>query len=185
MRWLLTKGNDTSQAGGQIPDARTTNLISELIVRNTSPYPTTRVESLLNFAFDEILHAGIEVHVKGSNRSYRGRAYDGIPRMANVSDSARYLVTIGLSRKKSGLPLRVTLGTKRLQRKYPDGVPVDDWEDVLIYVAAHEARHIWQFQARRQERKMALSEVDADTYAIYQLNEWRRLSGRDPFKLQI
>jgi hypothetical protein len=184
MRWPA-KGRDTSRAGGKGTDARTTTSITALIVRNTSPYPTIRVESLLNFAFDGILHAGIEVHVKGSSRTYRGRAYDGIPRMANVSDSACYLVSIGLSRVKSRLPLRVTLGTKLLQRKYPDGVPVDDWEDVLVYVAAHEARHIWQFQARRQKRKMALSEVDADTYAIYQMNEWRRMSGRDLFKIQI
>ena len=55
-----------------------------LIMRNTSPYPTNRVESLLSFSFVDVLQSGIEVHVKGSSRSYRGRAYDGIPRMANV-----------------------------------------------------------------------------------------------------
>jgi len=179
MRWLARRTR-TSIAASQETNPRTTIPDLALLVRNTSPYPTIQVESLLHFAFTDVLNVGVEVHVKGSSRSYRGRAYDGIPRIANVDDSARFLVTIGLSRTKSGLPLRVNPGTKRLQRQYPDGIPIDGWEDVLVYVAAHEARHIWQFQARRQSKKMALSEVDADTFAIYQLNEWRRATGRNP-----
>jgi len=178
MRWLARRMR-TSIVASQETNLRAALPVTALLVKNTSPYPIIQVRSLLHFAFIDVLHAGVEVHVKGSSRSYRGRAYDGIPRIANVDDSARFLVTIGLSRTMSGLPLQVNPGTKLLQRKYPEGIPVDDWEDVLVYVAAHEARHIWQFQARRQGKKMALSEVDADTFAINQLNEWRRATGRN------
>ena len=180
MRWFPRRTRPSNLAGEE-GNPRVAEPAAALLVKNTSPYPTIQVESLLHFAFADVLHAGVEVHVKGSSRSYRGRAYDGIPGIANVDDSAHYLVTIGLSRTRKGLPLRVNPGTKRLQRQYPDGLPIDDWEDVLVYVAAHEARHIWQFQARRQDKKMALSEVDADTFAIYQLNEWRRTTGRSPY----
>ena len=183
MRWLARR-TGPSIVASQGPDPSPDVPAAALLVRNTSPYPTNQVEALLRFAFIDVLHAGVEVHVKGSSRSYRGRAYDGIPTIANVDDSARFLVTIGLSRAQKRLPLRLNPGTKRLQRQYPDGLPVDDWEDVLVYVAAHEARHIWQFQARRQSRKMALSEVDADTFAIYQLNEWRRATGRNPYNIR-
>jgi hypothetical protein len=184
MRWLA-KRTRTSIAASQKTNPRAAVPAAALLVKNTSPYPTIQVESLLHFAFVDVLHSGVEVHVKGSSRSYRGRAYDGIPRIANVDDSARFLVTIGLSRTRRGLPLRVNPGTKRLQQQYPDGIPVNDWEDVLVYVAGHEARHIWQFQARRQSKMVALSEVDADTFAIYQLNEWRRVTGREPHNLQM
>ena len=184
MRWF-SRPKRPSIAASQETNPRAAVPAAALLVKNTSPYPTTQVKSLLHFAFTDVLHAGVEVHVKGSSRSYRGRAYDGIPGIANVDDTAHYLVTIGLSRTRKGLPLRVNPGTKRLQRQYPEGLPVDDWEDVLVYVAAHEARHIWQFQARRQRKKIALSEVDADIFAIRQLNEWRRATDRNPYNFQM
>jgi hypothetical protein len=183
MRWQLSL-KKTAEVESRKLESSTSILPAQLIVRNTSPYPTGPVESILRFAFAEVLHTGTEIHVKGSKRSFRGRAYDGIPHLANVSNSARYLVTIGLSRTVSGLPVRVNPGTRILQRQYAKGLPVDGWEDVLVYVAAHEARHIWQFYCRNMGKKVALSELDADKFAIYQLNAWRLSSERAPLEAQ-
>jgi hypothetical protein len=149
-----------------------------LFVKNTSPYPTERVRELLHFSFNEVYGIGVEIHVKGSSRTFRGRAYDGVPRMANVLSGARYLVTIGLAKARRNLPDQVGPGTKRLKCRYPHGLAIESWEDLLIYVAAHEARHIWQFQARHQGVVHPISEVDADEFAIQRLNEWRQTSGR-------
>ncbi|MDX1417740.1 MAG: hypothetical protein R3293_26300 [Candidatus Promineifilaceae bacterium] len=146
-------------------------------LKNTSPYPLDRVKLLLSFAFAAVLDYGIEVHVKGSSSSYKGRAYNGIPQIANVIDGAKYLVTIGLARSRSMLPQTVSPRTKRQLKRYPQGIRIRDWEDVLVFVGAHEARHIWQFQARRTQGKQPISEVDAEQFAIQRLNDWRILTG--------
>jgi len=150
---------------------------TSLWLKNTSPYPYERIKLLLSFAFAAVVDYGIEIHVKGSNSSYRGRAYDGIPQIANVFDGVNYLVTIGLARSRAKLPERVGPQTKRQQLLYPNGIAMRDWEDLLVYVGAHEARHIWQFKARRNSGKQPIGEADADIYAIQRLSEWRLATG--------
>ena len=177
MRWLSKRGHGQGGGGQEVPSP-TGMSAARLFVKNTSPYPTERVEELLHFSFSDVFGIGIEVHVKGSSRSYRGRAYDGVPRMANVLEGAGYLVTIGLAKARKNLPDQVSPGTRRLKRRYPQGLIIADWEDVLIYVGAHEARHIWQFQTRRQRGAHPISEVDADEFAIQRLNAWRQTTGR-------
>jgi hypothetical protein len=151
-----------------------------LWLKNTSPYPQQRIELLLSFAFDEVINYGIEIHLKGSSSSYKGRAYNGIPHIANVFDGAKYLVTIGLARTRAMLPTHLNPGTKRQQELYPDGIKVRGWEDILIYVAAHEARHVWQFKTRGESGKQPISEVDANNYAIQKLSNWRVETGGVP-----
>lgn len=67
-------------------------------------------------------------------------------------------------------------------RRHPYGgqhsplIVMGDWQEALVAVAAHEARHIWQFAtgARR-------SEVDAERHAAARLVAFRlTLSGTDP-----
>jgi len=182
MRWWNRSSNG-SPVYRPVINGGETKVPSELIVgtsiwlKNTSPYPQVRLELLVSFAFAEVIDYGIEIHVKGSSAGYKGRAYDGIPKIANVVDGAKFLVTIGLSRIRAKLPSRVGPGTKRQQRLYPEGISVRDWEDIMIYVSAHEARHIWQFSARRKSGKQPISEVDADKYAIQKLSDWRVETG--------
>lgn len=148
-----------------------------MITKNTSPYDGRRMGPLLQFAFGDISTQGVEVHVKGTNRLYRGRAYDGIPGIANVDPASHYLVIIALSRSKKRLPDRVYLGSKRLARHFSDGVPVSGWEELFLYIAAHEARHIWQFRRRRTTGEGGLREVDAEKYALARLQAWRLVQG--------
>jgi hypothetical protein len=148
-------------------------------VTNTSPYPAARINELLPFAFRGVNDTGVEIHVKGSGtRTFAGRAYNGIPTIANVAESSRYLVVIRLARKPEILPRNIKPGVKRLLRGYPDGFPLEGWEDVFIYVAAHEARHIWQFQRTKRTDKRGLGEYDAEKFAFQRLNAWRQTTGR-------
>jgi hypothetical protein len=149
-----------------------------IILKNTSPYDGERMAVLLPFAFDDIDMAGVEVHVKGTKQLYRGRAYDGIPGLARVAPQSRFLVIVALSRVQKRLPERVHLGSKRLARGFPGGVPVAGWEDLFLYIAAHEARHIWQFRRRRATGRRGLREVDAEQFALARLDAWRRATGR-------
>lgn len=51
-------------------------------------------------------------------------------------------------------------------------------EEVLVFIMAHELRHLWQLKHPRGYRvwgaKGQYSERDADAYAIHKLREWRR-----------
>lgn len=76
---------------------------------------------------------------------------------------------------------------KWMQRKYPDGIPIMEWEDEFIMLAAHEFRHIFQFQRNDRRKKKGKkiirpSEVDANKYGIKRLNDWRDLTDRPPLE---
>ena len=47
-------------------------------------------------------------------------------------------------------------------------VSMADWREALVAVAAHEARHIWQFQ-----HEASRSEVEAERYSAGRLALWR------------
>ena len=54
-------------------------------------------------------------------------------------------------------------------------------EEVLVYLAAHELRHLWQAKTRNKAgyawgSRGRFSEIDTDSYAIGKLREWRRRS---------
>ena len=147
-------------------------------VKNTSSYPTDRVKEILRFAFRGVKDAGVEVHVKGSSRGARGYAYGGIPSIANVAKDARYLVTIGLAKDRDLFP-KQTWGTKSIEKLFPEGIPLENWEDILVYIGAHEARHIWQYQRRRRTGKRGKGEYDADKFSYRRLNDWRAATDRD------
>lgn len=52
-------------------------------------------------------------------------------------------------------------------------VAMGDWREALVAVAAHEARHIWQYQHDAQR-----SEVEAERYSAARLEAWRQQHGR-------
>jgi hypothetical protein len=55
-------------------------------------------------------------------------------------------------------------------------------EERIVYITAHELRHMWQKKARNKAgyvwgARGRYSEIDADSYAIRMLREWRRRPG--------
>lgn len=103
-----------------------------------------------------------------SPAGFSGRAYSGIPRMANVRPGIRYLVTLHMPNDPKHT------GPYPAVRKYPGlqtapPIAVDCWREELFAVAAHEAHHIFQFLTRAR-----LSEIDAEKAAIAALARWRR-----------
>ncbi len=66
-------------------------------------------------------------------------------------------------------------------RRHPYGgqrsplITMNDWREALVAVAAHEARHIRQYQAKARR-----SEVDAEQYAALRLAEYRGLAPAVP-----
>lgn len=153
-----------------------------MIVKNASNYPTDRVRELLQFGAKGVRDAGVEVHVKNApNWTFSGRAYYEIPEIANVDARAKYLITIKIGGPERFPCLAHHLGVWTM-RSYPDGIELEDWEDVLVFVGAHEFRHIWQAQRTERTGKGGKREHDADKFAIRRLNAFREETGRDPIE---
>jgi hypothetical protein len=57
-------------------------------------------------------------------------------------------------------------------------IEMQDWREALVAVAAHEARHVQQFQARARGMRTPLSEVDAERHAAKRLDAYRRQGAR-------
>lgn len=91
-----------------------------------------------------------------------GVAYHGIPGIARVEPGTKWLVTLTIPN-----PEAYGCNTWPMVHVYPGKTSAawprctfERWEDDVVHTAAHEARHVLQFQAGDP-----CSEVDAEKYA--------------------
>jgi hypothetical protein len=159
-------------------------------IRNTSRQPAERVRELVRFATSEVDMTSVCVNVK--NGSLAGRAYDGVPDVSNAPRDAEYLVTLRIGRGDERWPLGPinyhfeSPGQTGPRNRFPFFV-CSDWEEWLVKLAAHEAKHIEQFRDRT-----TCSEIVCERFAIVRLDEFRALGlcsaglpGAGPGQLQI
>lgn len=155
---------------------------------NYTKLDDNQLSELFEFAARGVRDSGVELHVKNEPRHPHGYCYWHVPDMANVSATTRALITIHLpSTPDSPLWPKAWWnghGLKRLAMSYPD-VPFDDWRDCVVYIAAHEFRHVWQHDRRRRaksqgKRASGKREHDASKHGITRLNAYRILTGRTP-----
>jgi hypothetical protein len=144
-------------------------------IRNTSRHPDERVFELVDFAVAEVEMDGVCVNVK--NGELGGGAYNGVPSISNAPRRADYLVTLRLGNGRERWPL----GPVNYHFKRPDETgprnrfpffTCDDWQEWLVKLAAHEAKHIEQF--RNGER---CSEIECERFAIAKLERFRAERG--------
>jgi hypothetical protein len=101
-------------------------------------------------------------------RGFSGRAYNGVPGIARVGDGVRFLVTIMMPAAPDAPTARRYPYRWRYAR-YVRARPVllQSWQEELVHLAAHEARHVAQFRAGRPA-----SELDAEAWAAAVLADW-------------
>ena len=101
-------------------------------------------------------------------RGFSGRAYNGVPGVANVADGVRFLVTIMMPAAPDAPTARRYPYRWRYAR-YAGARPVrlESWQAELVHLAAHEARHVAPFRAGRPA-----SELDAEAWAAAVLADW-------------
>jgi hypothetical protein len=140
-------------------------------VRNTSRHSDVRVEELVRFATEGIDMSDVCVNVK--NGELAGNAYNGVPELSNAPRAAAYLVTLRLGRGNERWPLGPVnyhfeapheTGPRN---RFPFFV-CQDWEEWLIKLAAHEARHIEQFRTQA-----TCSEIACELFAVGRLEQFR------------
>ena len=165
------------------------------IVNKHIGIPTATLRRLLKFAAKGIDDTGIQVYVteiRGVGR-VNGMAY-------GQSESIDARRRLGLSCNPTGIRYLITLQfplypvnypsdtvnsykLKRLDAKWPNGIPFDGWQDAVVHIAAHEFRHIWQFRKPGNtlfRRNLSASEYDAEKYSYNKLNKWREATNRVP-----
>lgn len=159
-----------------------------LIVSSNVKMPPERLRELIEFGARGVRDDGVEVHVKRCEIGVRGRAYGYVPEIANVAATSKRLVVMAFPgtpdsphwMKKWDNPYRL----KRLAAIFPL-FPFEGWEDSVVYLAAHEFRHVWQDHRRRRAKKAGREvagkrEHDAEKHGLLRLNEWRVVTGRPP-----
>jgi hypothetical protein len=144
-----------------------------LWIRNTSRYPDARVRRLVRYASAEIDMDRVCVNVK--NGALGGGAYNGIPEISNAPRAADFLVTLRLGTGRERWPL----GPVNYHFKRPDETGprnrfpffvCRDWEEWLVKLTAHEAKHIEQFRDR-----LSCSEISCERFAVAKLEEFRAM----------
>lgn len=144
-------------------------------IRNTSRHPDARVEELVSFAVAEVDMDRVCVNVK--NGELGGGAYNGVPAISNAPRAADYLVTLRLGNGCERWPLGpVNYHFKRPgetgpRNRFPFFV-CHDWQEWLVKLAAHEAKHIEQF--RNHDR---CSEISCERFAVAKLERFRSARG--------
>ena len=139
-------------------------------VRNDSDYPEVEVSELVAIGVTTVDMRRVYVRVKNirdvrRRGPYRGRAYQGVPSISSAPAAARNLVTLHL-----GPPRAFPVRPHRPTRRSPV-IEISSWREALVFVAAHEAKHIEQFRHR-----LPVSEVACNLFAAAALDRYRLLA---------
>ncbi len=147
-------------------------------VKNTSIFDISELKRLLNFAARGVRDNGVEIHIKNSRAGWHGNAYPELPSLAKVASKTEYLITLRMP--KEYIPEITWTPIVGINRLWPQGIPLDSWQDIFLFIAAHEFRHIWQFQRTARTGRAGKGEYDCEKFAHSRLNQWRQATDRQP-----
>jgi hypothetical protein len=153
-----------------------------MILKNTSQYDTDQLKELIEFAACGIGHKNIELHVQGTDWGLRGRCFSR-PfdyRVRVRSTKITNLITMKLP-PLDKMPKESWTHVKRIKALWPDEIGFADWRDAVLFIAAHEFRHVWQNKRKKRTGKRGKREYDAEKFAFLRLNKWREATGRQSF----
>lgn len=142
-------------------------------LKNTTTIESEIVREIIRFVCPPGV-SGYDVKLQnGRGYDFKGYAYTN---GSNWHDRAGWFVNLYVGEAK-----RFPRGPRPPVRKGRGYLPtpyIASREEALVYVAAHEMRHLWQGRVPRGRRvwgaRGQYSERDADAYAIRMLRAWRR-----------
>ncbi len=151
----------------------TTRMVNRgrLAITGVVDYPHGEVFDLVAYALRAIgCPSHTEVHIKGTDyHRCLGMAYQTPPFANTVLGSARALISIRIPRPNNHrLPRYGETYHNRPSRADWPVYDVLSWQDDVVFLAAHEARHIVQFHDR-----LTCSEIDCERRAKATLRAWR------------
>jgi hypothetical protein len=135
-----------------------------LTIRNKSRFDTAEVLALVKFATIEVDMRAVCVNVRNlRSPGWAGMAYEGVPSVSNANPTAEYLITLRVGPPEH-FPMRPA---RPMRRGEPDYV-LADWREAMVFLAAHEAKHIEQYKEDKPR-----SEVACNNFANYMLGRFR------------
>lgn len=142
-------------------------------LKNYTKFDNKSIKEIIKFVRPSGL-SNFEIGVKNSKNGFCGRCYyNGCSYHGNFSPYV--VIRIG---DKIKFPIDNGQDVDVKGKGYLSGYKLFTTEEVLVYLMAHELRHLWQAKHRRGYRyyncRGQFSERDADCYAIHKLREWRR-----------
>lgn len=164
---------DQTEAEGGVP----------MVIRNSTAIPNGLVREIIRFTRPPGI-GNFDVMVKNAKcgSHLKGGAYHG---GSSYHHSRRPFVVLSTAEQAGKRRWRMypcihrmyQYGQLKGRRYY-----LADRIECLVYLAAHELRHLWQAQAPKGSKRRGMvwgsrgrfSEVDTESYAIRKLREWRR-----------
>jgi hypothetical protein len=152
-------------------------------IRNTTDIPRATIEEVISFVVPPGV-AGFDIEVKNTPGTYKAKAY---PRGSHYHATASAFIVLYLG-KADKFPRRPALrdarltpaDVRRMKRSlgYQPPPYLATRLECLVFLAAHELRHLWQAKVKKGHRvwgaRGQYSEKDADAYAIRMLRAWRK-----------
>jgi hypothetical protein len=143
-------------------------------IRNSTSIPNETVREIIRHARPPGI-SNFDVMVKNGEYGLCGRAYHAGSGY-HYSRRPFVVLRVGPARR----PFRVSPYQYRQHKGRSYWIA--DRTEALLYIAAHELRHLWQAQAPRGSRRRGMcwgsrgrfSEIDTEAWAIRKLREWRR-----------
>lgn len=142
--------------------------------------PHDEIRRLVEQGFEGVFADDVEVHVKARGvvrhagrarprgRGFSGRAYRGVPGIARVAPGCAYLVTMLIpAAPDAPTAHRYPYRWEHARSRRTGPLVFESWQQELLHLAAHEARHIHQFRYARPA-----SEADAEAWARARLDAW-------------
>jgi hypothetical protein len=129
-------------------------------LRNTSQFPIEEIRQLLRIATKGVSLSDTAIHTKNSAKKYAGRAYEVAP----STTTYRRLMVVRLGDNQ--YPIRVSYDWR--YKTAPEFF-AQNWQELFVLIAAHEARHIQQFK-----KGWRCSEIDAEKFAGKRLEDYRK-----------
>jgi hypothetical protein len=115
----------------------------------------------------------LERRVRPRGHGFSGRAYRGVPRIGRVAPGVAYLVTVLMpSAPDAPTARRYPYRWRYARFRRAEPVMLRSWQEDLVHLAAHEARHIHQYRFG-----LPASELDAERWAAGRLEAWRAQPG--------
>ena len=160
-------------------------------VRNESRIPDTTLRPLLDFAAKGTNTADLLVHVIDTTTHFRGWAFGrgSFSKTKYVGDSrwdgrdvqkyppsVEYLIRLFIPATDARMIGPAFSHVKRIQQLYPNPPQLATAEDAIVFLAAHEFRHIAQYRHRRKGK----GEHDAEKWAFAMLAKWYVATDRVP-----
>lgn len=156
-------------------------------LRNTSGIPDATVKQVANFVADELGIAGFDVECRASSAVVAGRAYS---HGSSYHSNARPFVVLRVGsaiRKNKTQRFPTTIEPYQYAHHKGKKYVLANRIEALVYLTAHELRHLWQAAQHMDSRKSAslprsygsrgkFSEIDTEAYAIHTLRRWRKVT---------